>query len=105
MAVGALGGSLALVQVGVLLLLLVGGLALAGRRLRATGGPRSIRLTQHHAVHVVQVGGRSFVVGTGPGAAPRLLVELDDTAEDGASSSRERPEVAWFEGEGPTLGR
>jgi hypothetical protein len=88
MAIGAFGGSLALVQVGAVLLLLVAGLGLAGRRLRTTGAARSVRLTPQHAVHLVELGGRSFVVGTGPGAAPRMLVELPTTV----SASEGSPE-------------
>jgi hypothetical protein len=85
MAVGAFGGSFALVQVGALLLVLVAVLALLGRRARAAGSPRSVRLTPHHAVHLVELGGRSFVVGTGPGAAPAMLVELPCVTSEDAS--------------------
>jgi hypothetical protein len=84
MAIGAFGGSL--VQVGALLLVLVGALMLLGRRLRSAGAASSVRLTPQHAVHLVELGGRAFVVGTGPGAAPHMLIELPSPAKDGDAS-------------------
>lgn len=86
MGLVGLAGSFALVQVGAVLMILVAALAWVGRWIRTTGprGTRSIRLTADHAVHVVELGGRSFVVGTGPGAAPCLLTEIPgDAAEPG----------------------
>ena len=88
MAIGAFGGAFALVQLGALLAVLVAGLALLGRRLPGGSTTRSVRLTQQHAVHLVELGGRSFVVGTGPGAAPRLLVELNEAVAEAEGSQR-----------------
>lgn len=37
---------------------------------------RTIALGASHALHVIELEGRRLLVGTGPGAAPRLLTEL-----------------------------
>lgn len=73
----AAGQALALVQLGLVLCVLLGG----ALWLRGRGGPRgeatrSIRLSGEHAVHVIEVSGQRFLVGTGPGGAPSLLTEL-----------------------------
>lgn len=60
------------------------GVVLAGsiwlrRRLETQGlgpGGRSVRLTAEHAVHVVHVDGRRWMIGTGPAGSPTLLAEL-----------------------------
>ena len=39
-------------------------------------GGRSVRLTGEHAVHVVTVEGRRWMIGTGPAGPPTLLAEL-----------------------------
>ncbi len=39
-------------------------------------GGRSVRLTAEHAVHVVNVEGRRWMIGTGPAGSPTLLAEL-----------------------------
>ncbi len=55
-------------------------LALWGQgRQRAMGGAsrRTVPLGGGQALHVVELEGRRLVIGTGPGAAPRLLTELD----------------------------
>ncbi len=72
-------GPLALVQLGIVLLVCIGALALVRRKVRPPAGVplRSTQLTHHHAVHVIDVGGRLLLVGTGPAGAPRLLTELD----------------------------
>lgn len=47
------------------------------RRLEQGGaGGQSVRLTGEHAVHVVTVEGRRWMLGTGPAGPPTLLAEL-----------------------------
>lgn len=47
------------------------------RRVAAGGAPRrTVPLGGGQALHVVELEGRRLVIGTGPGAAPRLLTEL-----------------------------
>ncbi len=52
--------------------------AALGRRARGLAGSSvgAVRLGPAHAVHVVEVEGRRFLVGVGPNAAPSLLAEL-----------------------------
>lgn len=73
-----MGGSLGAMGWGVGLLALAGGvLVLRSRIERATGGgTRAIRLSNEHAVHVVEIEGRTLLLGTGPGGPPSLLMEL-----------------------------
>lgn len=79
----ALAGASSLTTLG----LLLAGLALLGlwaqkRRTEASGATRrTISLGGQHALHVVELEGRRLVVGTGPGAAPRLMTELAPLAE------------------------
>lgn len=48
------------------------------QRLMAGRAPRrTVPLGAGQALHVVELEGRRLVIGTGPGAAPRLLAELD----------------------------
>lgn len=79
----AVGSGAALIQLGLGLAVIVGGLAWTSRRVH---GPRSstrlVRLTPQDAVHVVEIDGRRLLVGTGAGGAPRLLCELDPAASD-----------------------
>jgi hypothetical protein len=62
--------------------LLLGAVALVGRwaqtRRGLAGGAsrRTVSLGGGQALHVVELEGRRLVIGTGPGAAPRLLTEL-----------------------------
>ncbi len=50
------------------------------RRLEQGGGSgQSVRLTGEHAVHVVTVEGRRWMLGTGPAGPPTLLAELAAT--------------------------
>jgi hypothetical protein len=102
----ALGSGWALVKVGLLLSALLGALVLANRRLRdrmAASGPTAVRLTAQHSVHVVELEGKRLLVGVGPSGAPRLLCELERTAdragphhpEPPASTPREGPRVGW----------
>ncbi|MCR9162211.1 MAG: hypothetical protein ACE37F_29145 [Nannocystaceae bacterium] len=56
------------------------------RRLEQAGlgpGGHSVRLTTEHAVHVVTVEGRRWMIGTGPAGSPTLLAELPPEAVDG----------------------
>lgn len=79
----ALAGASSLTTLG----LLLGAVALLGlwartRRLDASGvRRRTVGLGGQHALHVVELDGRRLLVGTGPGAAPRLLTELDPRPE------------------------
>lgn len=74
---GSVANAAGLIQMGAIMLL--GALALlwAKRRQAVTQADiRSLRLTPEHAVHVVRVGNRELLVGTGRGQVPALLVEL-----------------------------
>lgn len=50
----------------------------ANNRQRGMAGVQrqTVGLGGQHALHVVELDGRRLLVGTGPGAAPRLLTEL-----------------------------
>lgn len=51
-----------------------------GRRgLAGAASRRTVPLGAGQALHVVELEGRRLVIGTGPGAAPRLLTELGPT--------------------------
>lgn len=52
--------------------------------------PRQITLSAEHTLHVVEVEGRRFLVGTGPAAAPSLLSELAPAAS-GPEEAKTRP--------------
>ena len=72
----AVGGALALVQVGLVLLAMTGAAVVLRRRLEGqahAGGRSSIRLTSQHAVHRVTIDGRVLLIGTGPSGPPSLL--------------------------------
>jgi hypothetical protein len=62
--------------------LLLGAVALlafwaqARRGLAGGASRRTVPLGGGQALHVVELEGRRLVIGTGPGAAPRLLTEL-----------------------------
>lgn len=67
--------------VGLALLGLFGVLAAVNRRGAGLGwissrGPSMTRLSPEHAVHVVELDGRRWLVGTGPSSAPAVLAEL-----------------------------
>lgn len=82
-------GSSALGSLVPVTLLLVGLLVAAiwmRRRLEQGGlgaGGHSVRLTGEHAVHVVTVEGRRWMIGTGPAGPPTLLAELPPEAASG----------------------
>jgi hypothetical protein len=84
----AVSGPLVLVQLGLVLGVLVGGLVWLGRRARAgePGLVQPIRLGAHHALHVVTVEDRRLLVGTGPGAAPQLICDLGERPRSGRQS-------------------
>lgn len=76
--------------------LVLGALALValwcqGRQRAMVGASRrTVALGGGQALHVVEIEGRRLVIGTGPGAAPRLLTELGspvgiDPGAEGAS--------------------
>lgn len=88
-----------LVFVGVVLLGLLGALSWLSRRLRGAGlgpGREHVALTGQHAVHVVEIGGRRLLVGTGPSGAPRVLAELGEV-EVAAPVERARGRGPWAE--------
>jgi hypothetical protein len=69
-----------LLLTGVVLLVVLGGLAWLQKRLASAAGGRAetVALTRDHAVHVVELGGRRLLLGTGPTGAPRVLAELPE---------------------------
>jgi hypothetical protein len=73
-----IGGSWTLLQLGLLLAGLLGAALWLRHRIELRGSPggRAIRLTADHALHVVDVRGRTYVIGTGPAGPPALLSEL-----------------------------
>jgi hypothetical protein len=77
----ASGGALLLVEVALGLALISGLLWLAGGRFRglraSSASTRAIRLTATDSLHVVELEGRRLLVGTGTGAPPRLICELE----------------------------
>lgn len=78
-----------MVELGALLLGLLGIAVLLKRRSPSLGpgaAPRSIRLTAEHALHVVELPGRTLVVGTGPGGPPTLLETREGTRTPSAAS-------------------
>jgi hypothetical protein len=82
----AVGARMLILEVGLVLLALVGVLWVLQRRARGAGGHRkgpSVALTAQHALHVVDIEGRRFLVGTGPTGAPRLLSRLDQESGRG----------------------
>lgn len=72
--------ALVLLQVGIGLAVILGGLMFLTRRLHGprAGAGKVIRLTAQDAVHLVEVDGRRLLVGTGVGGPPRLICELAD---------------------------
>ena len=101
MSLVASAGPLGLVQLGALVLVLLGAVAwLRRRRLGVGPGPsQTIRLGPQHAVHVVVVSGRRLLVGTGPDGAPSLLGELDGphAASDAAEPTPTRTPVGGWD--------
>jgi flagellar biogenesis protein FliO len=89
-----------LVFVGAVLLLLLAGLSWLTRRIQGGplggGGNRArVVLTNHHAVHLIEVGGKRLLVGTGPSGAPRVLAELGEVAAVEPAAEPVRP-WAWL---------
>lgn len=67
------------------------GLWAQGRRLGAGGASRrTVPLGSGQALHVVELEGRRLVIGTGPGAAPRLLTELGPAGVEGEREGEPR---------------
>ena len=73
-----MGGLGSFVPVTLVLAALLGAAIWLRRRVEGKGwGPGTqVRLTSEHAVHVVTVEGRRWMIGTGPAGAPSLLAEL-----------------------------
>lgn len=71
------------------------GLGWVTRRLRGPTSPRrSVVLTAHHALHVVELDGERLLIGTGPSGAPRLLARLPEASEQPSHASSPRA-AAW----------
>jgi flagellar biogenesis protein FliO len=85
-----------LVFVGAVLLLLLAGLSWLTRRIQAGGDSRvRVVLTNQHAVHLIEVGGKRLLVGTGPSGAPRVLAELGEVTAVEPTPAPVRP-WAWL---------
>ncbi|MEM6294968.1 MAG: hypothetical protein AAGA54_27095 [Myxococcota bacterium] len=80
-----MGGMASFVPVTLVLVALLGVAVWLRRRVDGQGwGPGTrVRLTPEHAVHVVTVEGRRWMIGTGPGGAPALLAELPPAEPQG----------------------
>lgn len=72
-----------MIGTGVVLLVALVGLSWLNRRAGAGDSPlwrrrgrESVTLTGQHAVHVVEIGGKRLLIGTGPSEAPRVLADL-----------------------------
>ena len=75
--------------------LLLGAVALLalwaqGRRSMGGASRRTVPLGGGQALHVVELEGRRLVIGTGPGAAPRLLTELGPPVADASRDGGRR---------------
>ena len=72
-----------------------GALAVAARRLKPGASAGSIRvvgrvgLSPRHSVYLLQVGGRTLVVGAGPQGPPALIAELDDLPSESSAPRAE----------------
>lgn len=90
-----------LVFVGAVLLLLLAGLSWLTRRFQGgalghgSGNRARVVLTNQHVVHLIEVGGKRLLVGTGPSGAPRVLAELGDVATLEPTADPVRP-WAWL---------
>ena len=87
-----------MIPVGVALLVLLGGLTWLNRRVHGPQGGRrggrAIRLTGQHTLHVVQLEGKRFVVGTGPSGPPALVLEMPHAATEGEAEPVPRTPLA-----------
>jgi len=72
-----------LLPVTIILFGLLGAAVWMRRRMDRGCGGDSVRLTAEHAVHVVNVDGRRWMIGTGPAGSPTLLAELAGGTEVG----------------------
>ena len=92
-------GSAAWVSTAVLAvgLCVIVGMAAMSRKFASPAGARQARLvgrvalSPRHSVHLLQVGRRVLLLGTGPQGAPTLLAELDPIDDAPISPSREIP--------------
>jgi hypothetical protein len=92
-----------LVFVGAVLLLMLAGLSWLTRRIQggALGGSAGrgrVVLTNHHAVHLIELGGVRLLVGTGPSGAPRVLAQLGavEAVEAAPEAARSWPWLGMF---------
>ena len=75
-----------LIEVALALGLVSAALWWLGRRVngpqgRAASPSQSIRLNASDSLHVIEIEGRRLLVGTGAGAPPRLICELETGAD------------------------
>ncbi len=83
MAIGV-AGPLALVELGVLLVALLAGAWWLRRRIeprQAVGSTRLAQLSAEHALHLVELRGRTLLIATGPAGPPTLLREFEAADE------------------------
>jgi hypothetical protein len=90
-----------LVFVGAVLLSLLAGLSWLTRRipggaLGGRGGRGRVVLTNHHEVHLIELGGVRLLVGTGPSGAPRVLAQLGEAPVVEPVPERARPWLGMF---------
>lgn len=83
MPIVAASGAWVLVEVGLLLGLAAGLLMWLGKRGRTVDPSvlRTIRLSPHHAVHVVVIEERRLLIGVGPTSSPELLCDLAERSK------------------------
>lgn len=87
--------------VGAVLLGLLAGLTWLTRRIPAgalggRGGRERLVLTNHHEVHLIELGGVRLLVGTGPSGAPRVLAQLGEAPIVEPAPERARPWLGMF---------
>ena len=76
-------GALVLLELGAVLVMALAAVALLRRRMGLGVGSNTratVRLGQGHALHRVEIAGRTLLVGTGPDGPPTLLMEIEPTA-------------------------
>jgi flagellar biogenesis protein FliO len=77
-----------------LLLAVVGGVAVAARRIGPRGPAGAIQvvgrvgLSPRHSVYLLRVGRRTLVVGAGPQGPPALIAELADEPHESPTPKR-----------------
>lgn len=83
-----------------------GAVSLAAKRARPSSESKTLKvvgrasLSPRHAIHLVRVGDRILIVGTGPQGAPALLGEMDEPVAEAASTAIPRPHGATLQAAG-----